>query len=72
MRFIFYLQVDIDALLSENRYLHESLQQVREEKKLANEMGIRYKCALEKSKPSGLKELGGNDTKNNTTGRNYL
>ncbi len=30
--------------------------QVREEKKLANEMGIRYKNALERSKPSTAKD----------------
>lgn len=45
-----YQSIDVDSLLSENRFLHESLVQVREEKELANEMGRRYKKALDKTK----------------------
>ena len=41
--------LDLDAILSENRFLRDSLDQVREEKVLANEMGRKYKIALEKS-----------------------
>ena len=39
-------------MVSENRFLKESLEHAKEEKELANEMGRRYKKALEKSKPS--------------------
>ncbi len=46
-----YKQLDVDSLISENRYLKESLEHVKEEKELANEMGRRYKKALEKNKP---------------------
>ena len=56
------MQVDIDSLLSENRFLRESLEQVREEKQLANEMGRRYKNALERSKPALLKDLNGSSS----------
>ena len=45
------MQVDIDCLLSENRFLRESLDETRDEKNLSNEMGKRYKNALEQSKP---------------------
>ena len=41
--------LDLDGILSENRFLRESLEQVREEKQLANEMGRKYKLALEQS-----------------------
>jgi hypothetical protein len=36
---------------------------VREEKQLANEMGKRYKNALERSKPSVLKDLNGSSVR---------
>ena len=42
--------VDLDWLIAENRFLQESLAQVKEEKELSNEMGRRYKRALEKNK----------------------
>ena len=47
------------SLLSENRFLRESLEHTKEEKELANEMGRRYKKALEqntKNPEVGLKE----------------
>ena len=44
--------MDVDSLLSENRFLKESLEHAKEEKELANEMGRRYKKALEKNNPS--------------------
>ena len=40
----------MDCLISENRYLRENIEQVKEEKDLANEMGRRYKKALERKK----------------------
>ena len=46
-----YKSLDVDSLLSENRYLKENLEHAKEEKELANEMGRRYKKALEKNKP---------------------
>jgi hypothetical protein len=47
-----YKSLDVDSLLSENRFLKESLEHAKEEKELANEMGRRYKKALEKNNPS--------------------
>ena len=44
-----YKSLDVDCLISENRYLRESVEQIKEEKDLANEMGKRYKKALEKN-----------------------
>ena len=43
-----------------NRFLKESLEHAKEEKELANEMGRRYKKALEKSKPSSTTGSGAN------------
>ena len=48
--------IDLDCILSENRYLKDSLEQVKQEKHLANEMGRKYKAALEQnSKPKSLR-----------------
>ena len=47
-----YKSLDVDSLLSENRFLKESLEHAKEEKELANEMGRRYKKALEHKKSS--------------------
>ena len=44
-----YKSLDVDCIISENRYLRESVEQIKEEKDLANEMGKRYKKALEKN-----------------------
>jgi len=41
--------LDLDGILSENRFLQENLDQVKEEKQLANEIGRKYKLALEQS-----------------------
>lgn len=45
-----YKTIDLDWLLSENQFLRESLAHVQEEKQLANDMGRKYKCALENSR----------------------
>ena len=62
-----YKTLDVDSLLSENRFLRESLEHTKEEKELANEMGRRYKKALDrKSKNTsevGLKETEEDDIK---------
>eukprot|EP00092_Neocalanus_flemingeri_P007066 GFUD01007634.1.p1 GENE.GFUD01007634.1~~GFUD01007634.1.p1 ORF type:complete len:524 (+),score=163.83 GFUD01007634.1:33-1604(+) len=42
--------LDIDHILTENRYLTERLARTQDEKELANQMGRRYKEALDKSK----------------------
>ncbi len=42
-----YKSVDLDWVLAENRYLRETAGQLRDEKALANDMGRRYKAALE-------------------------
>ena len=52
-----YKSLDVDCLISENRYLRESVEQIKEEKDLANEMGRRYKKALEKTNKPSTKEV---------------
>ena len=37
-----FKSIDMDWIVAENKFLKESLMQVQEEKKLANEMGKRY------------------------------
>ena len=44
--------IDLDCVLAENRFLRENLEQVKQEKTLANEMGRKYKQALENSNSS--------------------
>ena len=44
--------IDLDCIVAENKFLRENLEQVRQEKHLANEMGRKYKHALEKSSSS--------------------
>ena len=44
--------IDLDCVLAENRFLRENLEQVKQEKTLANEMGRKYKQALESSNSS--------------------
>ena len=51
--------VDLDGIISENRFLQETLEQVRQEKQLANEIGRKYKLALEQS--TQRKRLGSNN-----------
>ena len=41
--------LDLDGIISENRFLQQSLDRVKEEKQLANEIGRKYKLALEQS-----------------------
>ena len=58
--------IDLDCLLTENLYLKESLEQIREEKTLANEMGRKYKVALEQaaqSTSSMRRSFSSNDSK---------
>ena len=55
-----YKSLDVDSLVAENRFSKESLEHAKEEKELANEMGRRYKKALEKSKPSSTTGSGAN------------
>jgi len=42
--------LDLDHIISENKYLTERLNRLQDEKDLANQMGRRYKEALEASK----------------------
>lgn len=56
--------IDLDWILAENTFLQESLAQVREEKQLANEMGKRYKAALEKTKSATYNGKSGSKTNN--------
>lgn len=42
-----YKSIDLDWIMAENRFLRESVRQQQEEKRLANDMGKRYKAALE-------------------------
>ena len=57
--------LDLDGILSENRFLRESLDQVREEKQLANDIGRKYKLALEQS--TQRRRLGSNSCQDNNS-----
>jgi len=55
-----YRAIDLDCLLAENRFLKETADQLRQEKQLANDMGRKYKAALEKeSRRRGIAGLNG-------------
>ena len=43
-----YKSIDMDWIMAENRYLRDTVAQLQDEKQLANDMGKRYKTALEK------------------------
>ena len=58
-----YKTIDLDWILAENLFLKESLAQLQEEKHHANEMGKRYKAALEKSSHHGTKSSDLNSSK---------
>ena len=65
--------LDLDGILSENRFLQESLEQIREEKQLSNEIGRKYKLALEQA--TQRKRMGSNshsqDLRSPTRGNKY-
>ncbi|RZF40904.1 hypothetical protein LSTR_LSTR015060 [Laodelphax striatellus] len=50
--------VDIDALVMENRYLQERLEQLQEEKELSQQTLSKYKAMLEKKRQKGSLKLG--------------
>ncbi|XP_034941128.1 coiled-coil domain-containing protein 149 [Chelonus insularis] len=50
--------VDLDALINENRYLQERLQQLSEEKELAHQSLSRYKGILDSKRVKGTIKLG--------------
>ncbi|XP_012286626.1 coiled-coil domain-containing protein 149 [Orussus abietinus] len=52
--------VDLDALINENRYLQERLQQLLEEKELARQSLSKYKSMLDSKRIKGSIKLGGN------------
>ncbi|XP_044740448.1 coiled-coil domain-containing protein 149 isoform X1 [Chrysoperla carnea] len=54
--------VDADALVSENRYLHERLQQADAETQLATQALAKYKNMLETKRRKGIIKLGTNNT----------
>ncbi|XP_001606032.1 coiled-coil domain-containing protein 149 [Nasonia vitripennis] len=51
--------VDVDALINENRYLQERLQQLLEEKELAQQSVQKYKSMLDSKRQKGVIKLGG-------------
>ncbi|XP_054003587.1 coiled-coil domain-containing protein 149 isoform X1 [Hylaeus anthracinus] len=52
--------VDLDALINENRYLQERLQQLLEEKELARQSLSKYKSMLDSKRVKGAVKLGAN------------
>ncbi|XP_076239169.1 coiled-coil domain-containing protein 149-like [Calliopsis andreniformis] len=52
--------VDLDALINENRYLQERLQQLLEEKELARQSLSKYKSMLDSKRVKGSMKLGAN------------
>jgi len=54
--------VDVDALVMENRYLKERLQQAEEEKEISNQALSKYKSMLDKKRSKGMIKLGTNTT----------
>ncbi|KAK0182599.1 hypothetical protein PV327_000720 [Microctonus hyperodae] len=52
--------VDLDALVNENRYLQERIQQLLEEKELARQSLSKYKGMLDSKRAKGTIKLGGN------------
>ncbi|KAJ8669044.1 hypothetical protein QAD02_000303 [Eretmocerus hayati] len=50
--------IDVDALINENRYLQERIQQLLEEKELAQQSVQKYKGMLENKKQKGVLKLG--------------
>ncbi|XP_076296327.1 coiled-coil domain-containing protein 149-like [Lasioglossum baleicum] len=54
--------VDVDALINENRYLQERLQQLLEEKELTRQSLSKYKSMLDSKRVKGSVKLGANTT----------
>nr|XP_031845362.1 coiled-coil domain-containing protein 149 isoform X2 [Nomia melanderi] len=54
--------VDLDALINENRYLQERLQQLLEEKELTRQSLSKYKSMLDSKRVKGSVKLGANTT----------
>lgn len=54
--------IDIDALIMDNKYLQERLDQVQEEKKLSHQALLKYKSVLEKKRNKGHVRLGSSST----------
>lgn len=52
--------VDLDALINENRYLQERLQQLLEEKELTRQSLLKYKSMLDSKRAKGAIKLGVN------------
>lgn len=52
--------VDLDSLINENRYLQERLQQLLEERELAQQSLAKYKSMLDSKRIKGTIKLGGN------------
>lgn len=50
--------IDLDAVITENRYLQQRLKQTEEEKVLARSNASKYKAALEKCRSQGSLKLG--------------
>ncbi|XP_059490843.1 coiled-coil domain-containing protein 149 [Neocloeon triangulifer] len=50
--------IDIDALVAENSYLHDRLQQMEQEKQMAEHNLNKYKSVIEKSRNKGAIKLG--------------
>jgi hypothetical protein len=67
-----YKAIDLDWIISENRYLVDSLKNVKEEKQLANEMGKRYKAALEKTKSAQILRHGSTSSNSSEGGPKVL
>ncbi|XP_049952464.1 coiled-coil domain-containing protein 149 isoform X1 [Schistocerca serialis cubense] len=54
--------MDVDALVMENRYLQDRLQQCEEEKELSNQTVMKYKSMLDKKRNKGAVKLGSNSS----------
>lgn len=54
--------IDIDALIMDNKYLQERLEQVQEEKELSHQALLKYKSVLEKKRNKGHVRLGSSST----------
>ncbi|XP_075227447.1 coiled-coil domain-containing protein 149 isoform X2 [Lycorma delicatula] len=52
---------DIDALVTENKYLHEHLEQLKEENELSHQALLKYKSMLDKKRNKGSVRLGTNN-----------
>ncbi|XP_054272003.1 coiled-coil domain-containing protein 149 [Macrosteles quadrilineatus] len=50
--------IDIDAILMDNKYLQEQVQQLQAEKELAHQALVKYKSMLEKKRNKGMVKLG--------------